>query len=62
MAMMCLNSPRVDETHIPQLKEIVALYNVDGFFLDNLLSDSCAARATANIGGRLLPPRSAAKF
>jgi hypothetical protein len=38
MAMMCLNSPWVDEVHIPQLKEIVEKYSVDGFFLDNLLS------------------------
>lgn len=36
-AMMCLNSPWVDEVHIPQLREIVSLYGVDGFFLDNLI-------------------------
>lgn len=38
MAMMCLSSPWVDEVHIPQMKELVAKYGVDGFFLDNLLS------------------------
>jgi hypothetical protein len=27
----------VDETHIPQLKEILSLYDVDGFFLDGML-------------------------
>ncbi|HEY3454159.1 MAG TPA: alpha-amylase family protein [Bryobacteraceae bacterium] len=33
----CLNSPWVDETHIPQLKEIHSLYDVDGFFLDGMI-------------------------
>jgi hypothetical protein len=34
---MCISSPRVDEVHIPQLKEILSLYDVDGFFLDGML-------------------------
>ena len=38
MAQMCLNSPWVEQSHIPQLKELIALYSVDGFFIDNLLS------------------------
>jgi len=38
MAMMCLQSPWVEQAHIPQLKEIATRYGVDGFFLDNLLS------------------------
>ena len=37
MAQMCLNSPWVEQIHIPQLRELVALYDVDGFFLDNLI-------------------------
>ena len=34
---MCLNSPYVKEVVIPQLKEIVNLYDVDGFFIDIVL-------------------------
>ena len=29
---MCLNSPYVDKVAIPQMKEILALYDIDGFF------------------------------
>ena len=35
---MCTNSPWVEQAHIPQLKEIVELYGVDGFFFDSVLS------------------------
>jgi hypothetical protein len=35
---MCTNSPWVEQAHIPQLKEIVDLYDVDGFFFDSVLS------------------------
>ena len=34
---MCLNSPWVDEVFIPQCKEILDLYDVDGFFPDGVL-------------------------
>lgn len=34
---MCTSSPWVEEAHIPQLKEIVDRYDVDGFFLDAVL-------------------------
>src|SRR5215831_12550328 len=37
-AEMCVNSPWLDEAHIPQLKEIVVRYDVDGFFLDSLIA------------------------
>ena len=36
-AQMCLNSPWVDEVEIPQMKEILSLYSVDGYFLDIVL-------------------------
>jgi hypothetical protein len=38
MAQMCVNSPWLEQAHIPLLEEIVALYGVDGFFLDSLIS------------------------
>jgi len=38
VAQMCVNSPWLEQVHIPQLKEIVALYDADGFFLDSLIS------------------------
>ena len=38
LAQMCVNSPWLDQAHIPQLEEIVSLYDVDGFFLDSLIS------------------------
>jgi hypothetical protein len=31
---MCLNSPWVDEVQIPQIKEVLSLYDPDGFFFD----------------------------
>lgn len=37
-AQMCLNSPWVEQVHIPQLQELVSLYDVDGFFLDGLIA------------------------
>ena len=37
-SQMCLNSPWVEQVHIPQLQELVALYDVDGFFLDGLIA------------------------
>lgn len=56
---MCLNSPWVDEVHIPQLKELVELYNVDGFFIDNLLSKflgtACYCRSCRQAFGREIP-------
>ena len=41
---MCTNSPWVEEAHIPQLQEIVDLYDVDGFFLDAVLGKFVARR------------------
>ena len=38
MAQMCVNSPWLEQGHIPALQEIVSLYDVDGFFLDSLIS------------------------
>jgi hypothetical protein len=38
MAQMCVNSPWLEQAHIPALEEIVSLYGVDGFFLDSLIS------------------------
>lgn len=38
MAQMCTNSPWLEQAHIPQLAEIVRRYDVDGFFLDSLIS------------------------
>jgi hypothetical protein len=33
-AEMCLNSPWVDRVQIPQMKEVVSRYDVDGLFID----------------------------
>ena len=45
MGTMCLNSPYLEEVVIPQMKEIVDLYDVDGFFIDIVLQpylwDNC---------------------
>jgi hypothetical protein len=38
MVQLCPSSPWLEQVHIPQLEEIVALYNVDGFFLDSLIN------------------------
>jgi Hypothetical glycosyl hydrolase 6/Beta-galactosidase trimerisation domain len=38
MAQMCVNTPWLEQAHIPVLEEIIALYGVDGFFLDSLIS------------------------
>ena len=35
--MLCVNSPYLDEVAIPQMKEVLSLYDVDGFFIDNIL-------------------------
>jgi len=62
MAQMCLNSPWVDEAHIPRMREIAELYGIDGFFLDNLLGKfvgtacycrSCRERFASDIGGEI---------
>ncbi|MFC1694021.1 beta-galactosidase trimerization domain-containing protein [Candidatus Latescibacterota bacterium] len=36
MASICLNSPWVEEVAIPQYKEILEWYDVDGFFIDGV--------------------------
>jgi hypothetical protein len=62
MAQMCLNSPFVEQAHIPLLKEIASRYQVDGFFLDNLLGKfvgaacyckSCRDAFAAEVGGEI---------
>ncbi len=34
VAVMCYNSPYVDKIAIPQMKEIIGKYDIDGFFID----------------------------
>ncbi|MFA6470778.1 MAG: alpha-L-fucosidase, partial [Candidatus Latescibacterota bacterium] len=34
---MCYNSPYVDEVAIPQMKEIVGMYDTDDFFIDGIV-------------------------
>ena len=34
---MCFKSPYVDQIGIPQMKEVISLYDVDGFFVDIVL-------------------------
>ena len=47
-AMMCFRSPYVDEVGLPQMKEIVELYDNDGFFVDivmqQFLQSNCYCR------------------
>ena len=33
-AQICINTPYVDEVGIPQLREILSRYDIDGFFMD----------------------------
>ncbi|MFC1574242.1 beta-galactosidase trimerization domain-containing protein [Candidatus Latescibacterota bacterium] len=56
----CDNSPYLDEVVIPQMKEIVELYDVDGFFPDGILQphlmntcrcDHCIKLFAQDIGG-----------
>jgi len=58
-AQMCLNSPWLEQVHIPQLEEIVSLYNVDGFFLDGLigkfLRGACYCRYCRELFGAEIP-------
>lgn len=58
-AQMCLNSPWVEQVHIPQLQELVARYDVDGFFLDNLigkfLRGACYCRYCRDSFGAKIP-------
>ena len=45
---MCINTPYLEQVAIPQLKEILGRYDVDGFFMDifvhQFLSDICYCR------------------
>jgi uncharacterized lipoprotein YddW (UPF0748 family) len=59
---MCLNSPWLDEIHIPQLKELATRYGADGFFLDSLLAkftrgpcycQHCRAKFAREVGGEI---------
>lgn len=61
-AMMCFRSPYVDEVGLPQMKEIIELYDNDGFFVDivmqQFLQSNCYCRYcresfTKEVGGEL---------
>ena len=58
-AQMCVNSPWVEQVQIPQLRELVALYDVDGFFLDALigkfLRGACYCRYCREAFGAEIP-------
>ena len=47
-SMMCFRSPYVEEIGIPQMKEIIRLYDIDGFFVDivmqQFLQSNCYCR------------------
>ncbi|MFC1693720.1 beta-galactosidase trimerization domain-containing protein [Candidatus Latescibacterota bacterium] len=59
-AMMCINTRYADEVGIPQLKEILGRYDIDGFFLDIFMHQfqgdicycpTCRAAFEKEIGG-----------
>ncbi|MCD6307739.1 MAG: alpha-L-fucosidase, partial [Candidatus Latescibacteria bacterium] len=59
-AMMCFNSPYVDQYGIPQMKEIMSLYDIDGFFVDivmqqflqsNCFCKNCRESYEREVGG-----------
>jgi hypothetical protein len=55
-ASTCLNSPWVDEVAIPQYKEIIERYDVDGFFIDGVtqpyLRENCYCQYCRELFGR----------
>jgi len=59
IGQMCISSPWVEEVHIPQLNEILSLYDVDGFFLDNMLAKfvrgPCSCQYCAKAFGAAIP-------
>lgn len=59
---MCFNSPYVEEVAIPQMKEIVRMYDVDGFFIDGIVQPflqwncycpSCSEQFDKEVGGEI---------
>lgn len=64
-AMMCFNSPYTDQVSLPQMKEILEKYDVDGFFIDIVMQQylhgdcyckSCREQYAREVGGEI--PRS----
>jgi len=62
VAIMCFNSPYVEQVALPQMKEIVELYDVDGFFIDivmqqylqgNCYCKYCRELYAKEIGGQI---------
>jgi hypothetical protein len=62
VAIMCYNSPYTDRVSIPQMKEIIELYDVDGFFVDivmqqylqwNCYCKNCRELYAKEIGGEI---------
>ncbi len=55
-AEMCLNSPWVDRVQIPQMKEVISLYDVDGLFFDiavhQFITANCYCRYCRESFGR----------
>ena len=59
-ATMCFNSPYLDQIAIPQMKEIVQMYETDGFFIDGIVQPflqwncycpSCREQFAREVGG-----------
>jgi hypothetical protein len=59
---MCFNSPYVEQVAIPQMKEIIGLYDTDGFFIDgivqpflqyNCFCPSCREQFDREVGGEI---------
>ena len=62
VAIMCFNSPYVDEVGIPQMKEIISRYDPDGFFVDivmhqymlwNCYCPNCKRLYAEEVGGEI---------
>ncbi len=65
VAIMCYNSPYVEQVAIPQMKEVIQKYDVDGFFVDivmqqylewNCYCPNCREQFAREVGGEI--PRS----
>ena len=60
--MMCFNSPYIDEVGLPQMKEVVERYDIDGFFIDivmqqflqsNCYCKYCRESFAKEVGGKM---------
>ena len=60
--MMCFRSPYVDQIGLPQMKEIVQLYDVDGFFIDIVMQQFLHSNCHCKYCRESLKMRLAAKF